>query len=64
MKAEELREMSPEELEDKYAELSQELFNLRFQKVGGQLQDTSSMRKVRRDRARVMTVLREQVLKA
>jgi large subunit ribosomal protein L29 len=64
MKAEELREMSLEELEDRYAELSQELFNLRFQKVGGQLQDTSSMRKVRRDRARVMTVLREQVLKA
>jgi large subunit ribosomal protein L29 len=64
MKAEELREMSLEELEDRYAGLSQELFNLRFQKVGGQLQDTSSIRKVRRDRARVMTVLREQVLKA
>ncbi|MBN2233481.1 MAG: 50S ribosomal protein L29 [Deltaproteobacteria bacterium] len=64
MKADELREMSPEELQGKYAELSQELFNLRFQKIGGQLHDTTSMRKIRRDRARVRTVLREQVSEA
>jgi large subunit ribosomal protein L29 len=59
MKASELREISKEELEEKEKELSQELFNLRFQKATGQLGNTAMIPKTKRDLARVKTVLRE-----
>jgi large subunit ribosomal protein L29 len=60
MKAKELRELTPEELRDKSRELSQELFNLRFQKATGQLGNTAMIPKTKRDLARVKTVLREK----
>lgn len=59
MKASELREISKEELEEKEKELSQELFNLRFQKATGQLGNTAMIPKTKKDLARVKTVLRE-----
>ncbi|MBW1816443.1 MAG: 50S ribosomal protein L29 [Deltaproteobacteria bacterium] len=59
MKANELRELSAEELEEKSIELSQELFNLRFQKATGQLGNTAAIPKAKKDLARVKTILRE-----
>ena len=59
MKAAELREMSVEALEDKLKELKAELFNLRFQHAINQLDNPHKMTDVKRDIARVMTVLQE-----
>ena len=59
MKAKELRELSEEELNEKAKELGQEVFNLRFQKATSQLGNTSMVPKIRKDLARVKTVLRE-----
>lgn len=59
MKAKELRNLSVEELKEKEHELSQELFNLRFQKATGQLGNTAMIKKTKRDLARVKTVLKE-----
>jgi large subunit ribosomal protein L29 len=59
MKAKELRELTKEELKEKAKELSQELFNLRFQKATGQLGNTAMIPKTKRDLARAKTVLRE-----
>ena len=53
---EDLRTMTPDQLEDELLKLKKEQFNLRFQKASGQLQDTARVRVVRRDIARVMTV--------
>lgn len=62
MKAKDLRELSVEELKEKERELSQEFFNLRFQKATGQLGNTAAMVKTKRDLARVKTVIREMEL--
>ncbi|MBW1886772.1 MAG: 50S ribosomal protein L29 [Deltaproteobacteria bacterium] len=59
MNAKELRNLSVEELKEKEHELSQELFNLRFQKATGQLGNTAMIEKTKRDLARVKTVLKE-----
>ncbi len=59
MKAKEIIELSREELTAKEKELGQEIFNLRFQKATGQLGNTANISKVKRDLARVKTVLRE-----
>ena len=59
MKAAELREMSVEALEEKLKELKAELFNLRFQHAINQLDNPHKMTEVKRDIARVMTVLQE-----
>ncbi len=59
MRAEEIREMTPEERAQQLDELYQELFNLRFQQASRQLADTSRMRQVRRDIARIKTVMHE-----
>jgi large subunit ribosomal protein L29 len=59
MKAKELRDLSREELTERAKELSQELFNLRFQKATGQLGNTAMIPKTKRDLARVKTLLRE-----
>ena len=59
MKARELRELSREELLQKLAEVSEALFNLKFQHATGQLENTAQLKKYRRDRARILTVLRE-----
>lgn len=58
-KAKELRDLSLEELKTKERELNQELFNLKLQKATGQLGNTASVVKARRDLARVKTIIRE-----
>lgn len=60
LKASELRESTLEELRDKEVELSQQLFNLRLQKVTGQLENPSKVKVAKRDLARVLTVIREK----
>ena len=60
MKASKLREMSVEELVDESTELSEQLFRLRFQKATGQLEDMLKIRQIRRDLARLKTVLTEK----
>jgi len=57
MKGEEVRGMTPDELTDKLTGLQKEAFNLRFQKASGQLENTARVRQVRRDIARIKTVL-------
>ena len=59
MKAAEFRKMSVAELEEKLKELKAELFNLRFQHAINQLDNPHKMTDVKRDIARVMTVLQE-----
>ena len=56
MKAEEIRGMTPDQLDEQLAKLKKEQFNLRFQRASGQLENTSRVREVRRDIARVKTV--------
>ena len=60
MKATEIRQMSSEELEKKLKELKNELFNLRFQHAINQLDNPHRIGDVKKDIARVMTVLREK----
>ena len=60
MKAADLRESTLEELRDKEIELSQQLFNLRLQKVTGQLENPSKVKVAKKDLARVLTVIREK----
>ena len=60
MNIEDIRNMSTDELNDSLLGLKKEAFNLRFQQANGQLENTSRMRDVRRDIARMSTVLREQ----
>ena len=59
MKASEIRELSPDEKERKLVDLKQELFNLRFQHGIGQLENPAKLKQVKRDIARVKTLLRE-----
>lgn len=59
MNANELRKLSIGEIETKLADARHELMNLRFQQVTGQLTDTNRMRFVRRDIARMSTIMRE-----
>lgn len=56
----ELRDQSVEELQAKEKELAEQLFALRLQKVTGQLEKPARMREVRRQMARVLTVIREK----
>lgn len=60
MKASALREMTRDELLQKLAELNEAHFNLKFQHAAGQLENTAQLKNHRRDRARVLTLLREQ----
>ncbi|GAA5345871.1 LSU ribosomal protein L29P [Planifilum fimeticola] len=62
MKAKELAELTTAEIEQKLRSLKEELFNLRFQKATGQLENPARIRQVRKDIARVKTVLREREL--
>ena len=62
MKATELRELSAAELSQKLADLKQELFNLRFQHAVNQLENPGRIEAVKRDIARVKTVLRANEL--
>ena len=60
MKASQVRDQSVEELQDRERELSEQLFALRLQKVTGQLEKPHRVREVRRDLARLLTILREK----
>ena len=60
MKVQDVRAKSPDELTDRLLELKKEAFNLRFQKATGQLENTTRMRHVSRDIARIKTILREK----
>ncbi len=60
MKASELREMTNEELQATLRDLREELFNLRFQHAMGKLKNTSRIKQVKKDIARVLTVLGER----
>ena len=60
----ELREMDPDEIDGKLAEARQELFNLRFQHVTGQLDNYARLGELRRDIARMNTILREKEIEA
>jgi large subunit ribosomal protein L29 len=62
--AAELRDADEGELETRLTEAKQELFNLRFQIVTGQLDNSARLRTVRRDIARILTVLREKEIEA
>ena len=62
MKASELRDLTPDQLDDRIRELREELFNLRFQYATRQLTNTARIREVRKDIARIMTQQRVFVL--
>ncbi len=59
MKASDLRTKTADELRDSLMDLRKERFNLRFQKASGQLENTARARQVRRDIARIKTILRD-----
>ena len=61
MKSKDIRALNPEEIRSKLADAREELMKLRFQQVTGQLTDTSRLRVIRRDIARMETVLGEKV---
>lgn len=60
MKAIELKEMSLDEISRKELDLTQELFNLRFQHGTGQLENTSKLKSIKREIARVKTIIRQK----
>ena len=62
VKTKDLRALSLDELEAKLVENKKELFNLRFQHVTGQLENPVKMREVKRNIARVKTIIREKEL--
>ncbi len=61
MKAADLRTKTEDELKDQLEQLEKEAFNLRFQTASGQLENTARRRHVRRDIARIKTILTERV---
>jgi large subunit ribosomal protein L29 len=62
MKASKIRELSPQELNERIAELKSELFNLRFQQATGQLQNPIRLNQCKKDIARIKTIIRENEL--
>ncbi len=64
MNASELRDKTPDQLRDELVNLKKEAFNLRFQQAGGTMENTARMREVRRDVARVKTVLNQKAASA
>ena len=64
MNASELRDKTPDQLREDLANLKKEAFNLRFQQATGQLENTARVRQVRRDAARVSTILNEKAAAA
>ena len=60
MKAPDLRARTSDELTDEVEVLAKEIFNLRFQRASGQLENTSRVRAVRRDIARIKTILAQK----
>lgn len=64
MKAQELQDKTPDALRDQLLALKKEAFNLRFQQATGQIASTARMRDVKRDVARVKTVLNQKAAAA
>jgi len=64
MKANDIRELTSIEIEDKVRSLKEELFNLRFQLATGQLENTARIREVRKTIARMKTVIRQREISA
>ncbi|MDG1116958.1 MAG: 50S ribosomal protein L29 [Flavimaricola sp.] len=64
MNATELRDKTPDQLREQLVALKKEAFNLRFQQATGQLESTARMRSVRRDVARVKTILNQKAAAA
>ncbi|MCB0220814.1 MAG: 50S ribosomal protein L29 [Chrysiogenetes bacterium] len=64
MNATELKTKTPDQLRDELVALKKEAFNLRFQQATGQLENTARMRAVRRDVARIQTVLNAKAAEA
>jgi len=62
VKAKEIRQMSDKELNEKLMDLKSELFNLRFQLATGQLDNPMRIKAVRKDIARIKTIMREREL--
>jgi large subunit ribosomal protein L29 len=60
MKASQIRDQTTEELQDRERDLSEQLFALRLQKVTGQLEKPARVKQVRKDLARVLTILHER----
>jgi len=60
MKIEDIRAMSPDQMDDAVLNLKKERFNLRFQRATGQLENTSRLREAKRDIARIKTVAAQQ----
>ncbi|MEO0619253.1 MAG: 50S ribosomal protein L29 [Pseudomonadota bacterium] len=60
MKITEIRDLTPDQLDDELVKLKKEQFNLRFQTATGQLENTARIRQVRRSIARVQTVAKER----
>ena len=56
LKVDDIRAMSPDQMDEKILNLKKERFNLRFQRATGQLENTSRLREARRDIARIKTV--------
>lgn len=64
MNAQELRDKTPDQLRESLDELKKESFNLRFQQASGALENTARMRVVRREAARVKTILNQKAATA
>ncbi len=64
MKAEDMKTKTPEQLREQLVALKKEAFNLRFQQATGQLENTARIKAVRRDAARVKTVLNQKAAQA
>ena len=64
MNAKELKSKTPDQLRTSLVALKKEAFNLRFQQATGQLENTARMRAVRRDVARVKTILNQKAAEA
>jgi large subunit ribosomal protein L29 len=60
LKPDDLRHMTVDQLDDEVLKLKKERFNLRFQRATGQLENTSRVREVRRDIARIKTIARQK----
>ncbi|MEO0150789.1 MAG: 50S ribosomal protein L29 [candidate division WOR-3 bacterium] len=63
LKAKELRKLTNDELIVKYNELKNKLFDLKIKKTFGQVEDTASIRIIKRDIARILTILNERGVK-
>ena len=64
LKASDIRDLTEDQMKDRLLQLKKEQFNLRFQRASGQLEKTSRIGEVRRDIARIKTVLRQKALAA